>query len=235
MSRLFETAVAHEGESELPVGMKIEVLRYNGDPYFTATLEWAKNGTYQITTEDGSQLPYVEYNSAINLRGHYKGEILYVEGKVVGSSARMWRVEQNRALRGADQRAFFRQNVKTAVTLCCANDLRGGECGEKTPQGQFFTGIMQNLSAGGAQFSTTAEFEKSDWVTMTEVELVPEMAPFSFLCAIRRKINVDNRGKEFVYGCEFLEMGAAEQDRLIKAILTLQRKEIRARRGGHGI
>ena len=70
---------------------------------------------------------------------------------------------------------------------------------------------------------------------MTEVELVPEMAPFSFLCAIRRKINVDNRGKEFVYGCEFLEMGAAEQDRLIKAILTLQRKEIRARRGGHGI
>lgn len=235
MSRLFETANAHEGPSELPVGMKVEVLQYNGELYFMGKLEWARNGTYQVTSEDGSPLPYIEYNGSVKLRGQYKGEVLFVEGKIVGSSASMWRIEQSKTVRGADQRNFFRQNIKATVTITCANDLRGADCGEKTPQGKFFTATMMNLSAGGTQISTTAEFEKSDWISIVEAELVPEMAPFNFICAIRRKTNADNKGREFIYGCEFLDMGPAEQDRLIKAILTLQRKEIRARRGGHGI
>ena len=235
MSRLFETARGHDGTSELPEGLRMEVLRYNGDLYFVAKLEWAKDGTYQITSEDGSAMPYVEYNSSMKLRGHYKGEAIFVEGVVVGSSAHMWRIAQNRVVRGADQRAFFRQNVKLDLMLCCGNDLRGDECGENTPQGKFFKGTMLNLSAGGTQITTEANFAKTDWISLVDVKLVPEMEPFNLICAIRRKADADGRGKIFVYGCEFVDLGAAEQDRLIKAILTLQRKEIRARRGGNGI
>ena len=232
-SRLFESSRGREGPSELPEGMKLEVLRYNGELRFIGKLEWARNGTYQITTEDETPLPYVEYNSTVSLRGNYRGEVLFVEGKVVGSSAQMWRIEQNKVVRGADQRAYFSQNVKIPVQLCCSNDMKGEECGEETPQGVMFPATMLNLSAGGAQFSSTANFGEKDWVSALSVELVPEMEPFNFVCAIRRKSDADGRGKIWIYGCEFLDLGPGEQDRLIKAILALQRKEIRSRRGGY--
>ena len=233
--RLFESMRGREGESELPEGLRLEVLKQNGELYFVGSLDWAKKGTYQVRNESGDLLPPIEYGAVVKLRGRYQEEAIFVEGKIVGNSAEMWRIEQTKVVRGADQRAFFRQNVKLELVLCCGNELRGDECGENTPQGKLFKGTMLNISAGGTQITTEANFVKTDWISLMDVKLVPEMEPFNLICAIRRKADADGRGKIFVYGCEFVELGAAEQDRLIKAILTLQRKEIRARRGGNGI
>ena len=233
--RLFETARGHEGASELPAGLRLEVLKQNNELYFVGSLEWAKKGVYQVTNETGDLLPPIEFGSMVKLRGRYKDEAIFVEGKIVGSSAEMWRIEQVKVVRGADQRAFFRQNAKIGVMLSCGNDLRGDACGEKTPQGKFFPGVILNLSAGGAQICTHADFEKTDWISVIDAVLVPEMEPFTFVCAIRRKTETENGSREFVYGCEFIDMGHGEQDRLIKAILALQRKEIRSRRGGRAL
>lgn len=233
--RLFESMRGREGESELPEGLRLEVLKQNGDLYFVGSLDWAKKGTYQVRNETGDLLPPIEYGATVKLRGRYQEEAIFVEGKIVGNSAEVWRVEQVKVVRGADQRAFFRQNSKIGMMLTCGNDLRGDACGEKTPQGKYFPGVIVNLSAGGAQIVTTADFEKTDWISVIDAVLVPEEEPFTFLCAIRRKAVWEEDATKFVYGCEFLEVGAAEQDRLIKAILMLQRKEIRSRRGGRAL
>lgn len=230
--RLFDAIRGKEEESELPEGLRLEVLKQSGELIFVASLEWAKKGTYQVINETGDLVPPVEYGSTVKLRGRYNDEAIFVEGKIVGSTEKMWRIEQTRVVRGADQRAFFRQNSKVGVMIACGNDLRGDACGEKTPRGKYFPGIIMNLSAGGAQIVTRAEFEKTDWISVIDAVLVPDEEPFTFLCAIRRKSVSEEDENAFVYGCEFLDMGSAEQDRLIKSILMLQRKEIRSRRGG---
>ena len=234
--RLFGGKRGREEESELPEGLRIEVLKYNGDLFFVGSLEWAREGVYQVTAEDESELPCIEYGTQVKLRGRNKNEAIFVEGTIVGSSDEMWRIEQTKTVRGMDKRAFFRQNAKIDAMVTCANELRDGEEGApNTSLGECFTGTIMNLSAGGAQIVTGASFEKDDWVSVFDAELVPDEEPFSFLCVIRRRGEWEEDKTKFVYGCEFLEMGTAEQDRLLKAILTLQRKEIRARRGGPAI
>lgn len=234
--RLFGAKRGREEESELPEGLRLEVLKYNGDLYFVGSLEWAREGVYQVTTDDESELPYIEYGTQVKLRGRHKNEAIFVEGTIVGSSDEMWRIEQTRTVRGMDKRAFFRQNAKVDVMVTCANELRDGEggCGN-TPLGECFSATIMNLSAGGAQIVTNASFEKDDWVSVIDAMLLPEEEPFTFLCVVRRRSDWEKDKSMLVYGCEFLEMGTAEQDRLQKAILALQRKEIRARRGGPAI
>ena len=53
------------------------------------------------------------------------------------------------------------------------------------------------------------------------------MDPFNFNCRVRRVGDLEEDGVTRRYGCQFEPMQDREQDRLLRAIFTIQREQIR--------
>lgn len=87
--------------------------------------------------------------------------------------------------------------------------------------------FILDLSAGGAMIQVDEELEEGDWLFLMDIRIIPKEPPFALTCRVQRVIQ---RGEKKAYGCQFSEMEEREQDRLIKGILYLQRKELQARR-----
>ena len=86
---------------------------------------------------------------------------------------------------------------------------------------------MIDVSSGGLKFSSGEDYETGDRLTLKGVWLVESMDPFSFNCRIRRVGKPEEDGVTRRYGCQFEPMSDREQDRLLRAIFTLQREQIR--------
>lgn len=228
--------IAQEGKKELPEltpGMRLEVMTLKNRLIFLGRIEWVKGATVQIVDESGGDLPYIEFNSPVKVRGFSKGNAFCLQGSIGGSTRQLWRVEQLAALQTGERRGYFRQNVRLkAVVARTENPFEKQETKEETQeetqeQEPAVDCRISNISATGAMIETKAVFETGDWVQLTNVKVCDGTRPFAFICAVRRAIE---RKHVMEYGCEFYAMDSEEQERLIKLILRLQHDELKARR-----
>ena len=88
---------------------------------------------------------------------------------------------------------------------------------------------MLDISVGGALISCTEAFQEGDRLVIAEALLVPNTPAFTFRCQIRRADEWEEGVNR--YGCQFEALPPRDQDRLLQAIFSIQREEIKKQKG----
>ena len=209
---------------EIEMGMLLEVLTENNDVLFRGRVTYFDDDSIRIENSMGGSVPKAEYNSEYKLRGTLSDErrVVY-RGVVRGGSSSMWKIEELTNWYTWEKREFFRQSI--SVDAVVARVKRGDapayeedECNCR----------LLDVSGGGILLECDELFDVDDQLRVSNAEILPNIEPFSFRCSVRR-VSQESYGN--LYGCQFLRMRPAEQDRLIRAIFMLQREEAKRLRG----
>ena len=201
-------------------GMAVEVLSLENSLIRVTRVESYQNGAVILRDAKGDNLPRMVYNQELKLRFFHNGEGTLLLGRICGSTDQIWKVDRMESKFFKEQRAFFRQRMTTrALGRCHRRSARGVVAKEGYPC------RVLDVSAGGLLLLSGEIFALGDRLVITGLELTPSMEPFTFQCQVRR---AGARERGLVrYGCQFEALRPREQDRLLEAIFTVQREEIR--------
>lgn len=208
---------------ELYNGMKMEVLTPANTLIFVGRLKVMDRDLLELRSENGGLLPRAIYNQPVKLRGFQRdGQTFTLYGAIGPNGPDFWRIERLRNLQSSENRSFFRQNT----------GVEGFISSTTSSKNQKFSCKVLDISGGGARI-VTQKLLDLEALFQLEAPLLTEEAPFFIPCQVKRIVVHSKPGssaKRFEYGCQFLEMPQKEQERLLQAIFTLQRKVLQARR-----
>lgn len=203
-----------DGEKRFHPGVTVEVFGPAGQMLFLGKIEESDGKTIQIVAENDSMLPPVIYNTRIKVvEVSAKEEIAVLFGMVCGSTAHMWKLDRLNYVIGQEKRYSYRQRVRVDALVQSKED---GTCAVPCQ--------ILDVSMGGARISCAKPFQVEDRLLLTKAQIDPDAEPFAFDCRVRRV------GEGGSYGCEFQHVSPKEEERLFRAILVAQRKEIRKQR-----
>ena len=203
-------------------GMTVEVLTVDNYLAFLGKVDSIKDGAVILRDNRGNELPQVMYNREMRLSFKREGETTMLRGKICGCSDEIWKLDQLESMFTRDQRSAFRQSISTDIQAKCHR--RRPPRGEPEKEGTDCHVI--DVSSGGLMFSSGESYESGERLALKGVRLAQSMEPFNFNCQVRRVGSPDEDGV-IRYGCQFEPMSEREQDRLLRAIFTIQREEIR--------
>lgn len=213
---------------EFRPGMLLEVLTQDNRLLLVGKVDWGQGDTLQLCDCNGMELPYIEYDTEVKLRGFSSAGPFVLKGQVMGNTKEFWRIENLWSLQSPERREYFRQSssLEASATRVTRQFRTVSEEAYQTVEEPVPCRVM-NLSASGAMIHARAEFQEGDWISLTGVKVLPEEPAFSFVCHI---CWMQERGGMADYGCEFYRLSRNEQDRLIRGILDMQRRNLKARR-----
>lgn len=208
-------------------GMSAEVLNDEGTRVFSGRLRIMDDDVLEVRAPEGTPpVPPPAYRQEVKVRLHSQGgERVSLNGVVLASGLWVWRI--GRQGRGTAQsspssvpnhRDAFRQNTGIDGRLLISS-------------GQAFPCKVLDISAAGAQIAASRLFQLNSNFRL-EVTLLPSEAPFSLDCHVRRiQVNSKNTSfsKKYLYGCQFFDVPAREQERLLRVLFVLERNTFRAR------
>lgn len=204
----------------LEPGMAVEVLSLENRLIRMTRVESCQNGAVTLRDAKGDNLPRMVYNQELKLRFFHGADSTLLQGKICGSTDQIWKVDRLERKFAKEQRAFFRQRISTSVLgKCYRRTSRGTALKEATPC------RVLDVSAGGLLLASAESFVLGERLLVTEVQLTRTMAPFTFQCQVRRAGG--REGGLIRYGCQFEALHPKDQDRLLQAIFTVQREELR--------
>ncbi len=218
------------GLPELYTGMRVEVLTEVNRLIFVGRLELLREDLFQITEENGQNVPWVEYNTKVKLRGfQHGGEPFSMYGSVCGSSAKFWRIDRPETLQKAEQRKYYRQTMTLPATVICINQLFATEGRAGGASAEHFPCTVLDLSGGGVRLrcDKAAPFEVGDMLFILLDDPQKSGGRMTYTCCVRRATEEKGSGE---YGCEFEGLTETEQDRLLQLVMAAQQQELRARR-----
>ena len=124
---------------------------------------------------------------------------------------RIWRVENLTLVKLENDRSYFRMDVSMDATLISV----GRPGAEEEPC------KLVNISVGGVRIASANQHQIGDRLLIS-VDLTPGKAPSTMLCQVLRIIGQD---QDYEYGCRFIELNDADEDRIMQIIFALQRKQ----------
>ena len=200
-----------EDELEIYSGMRVEVTAFDGRMLFVAKLM----GLH------GSQAELHQYSQAaisqeepfpVRIRGYSDRDrkAVYMEGVIAPLPQNKWSVTELKVCRIGNDRAFFRLITNLDATATMFSGLTMGEKPCK----------LLNISIGGAYITSESRYHEGDKFLL-KVKLVenrPESAMFAQIVRV-----IEKGGSEFEYGCQFVELTEADQDRISQIIFVAQR------------
>ncbi len=215
----------------LYVGMSLEVLTENNSLTFWGRISKIEDNSIHIIDVTGDELPPALFNQVLKLRGFMKNmTAILIRGQICGSSPEVWRVDRLEAIQIEEHRAYFRQRIDGNATVMRINHtLPPGEAAivnrNRGPSG--LPCSILDVSAGGLLIQCKERYQVDDSLFLIDAVIVPEVPPFSFACRIRR---AKENQKGYLYGCEFQDLSQKEEDRLLQAIFSAQRRELAIQR-----
>ena len=216
-------APSADGFPELRTGMAVEVLTPTGVSLFKGHIRLLGSDTLEVRARDGGFLPRAVYGQPVNLRGLLEdGAPFALDGSVGPNGPDFWRIERLRLPRASQHRDFFRQHIGADGYVCSSRTLQG----RKNPC------KVLDISGSGARVVTSAIFKPESTFQLV-LSLLPGEPSFSITCLVKRVCahsKPGNSGRQFEYGCQFIELSSKELDRLVQAVFTLQRETLRSRR-----
>ena len=155
-------------------GMRVEVLDSDGALLFPGRLRVLEDGILEVRADEGTYPASPVYDQPVKLRGSREdGGTFTVSGNVIASGLRVWRIEKWKPIPPPpNQRDAFRQNTGVEGRL-------------RTPTGQVISCKVQDVSAVGAQVTTSKLFQLETFLHL-EVTLLTSEAPFSLNCQVKR-------------------------------------------------
>ena len=219
------------GNSELKVGMRLEMLSENQTPLFKGVISKKDDECIWVSHAEGKDVPAVVYNSRVRLRGYRKNDsILLLCGTVFGSSPLFWKIGDISEFSIFNKRESYRHPVAIVTTARRLPHRPGEEPEEETGEDCVAVGTEQcavvNVSGGGVLFCCDHRFPINANVQLGEIQLYPDRPPFALRCKVLRVSEQDGR---YFHGCRFIDLGAKEQERMVQEIFLMQRDEIRRR------
>lgn len=206
---------------EFSSGARVEVLTPENHLLFVGRLRVLGGGVVELRRDTGDPLPQALYNSKVKLRGFQKNSQPFCINGTVGKSSRdFWQVENLEVLQSRENRSFFRQNTDLDARVMPSGHYRGA--------GREITDCkVLDISAGGARVLSRNVYVEGDRFQL-EAELLPGERPFSVVCQVLRV--TPKKGFKYEYGCRFEALSEQEQQRLLRAVFTIQRKILQAQR-----
>lgn len=214
-----------ENPYALRPGMMAEVMTPDNRLLYVGRIQTVyDSGAVSIRETNDDTLSMVLVNKPLKLRFFREQDNLVLKGKVCGSTMKMWKIDRLEPAFTEEHRAFFRQSISVELEAQC-----GKRTGGTGPARLTFPCRVLDISAGGMLISSKEEFLPGDRLYVTGIPLVANEPAFTFHCHVRRA----GMWKKGVirYGCQFESLSPREQDRLLRAIFTVQREEIRKRKG----
>lgn len=203
-------------------GMPAEVLNAQGTRIFSGRLRILEDGVLEVRAPENTMpaAPPV-YHQEVRVRGFSQdGKSIAVDGIFLAGGLWVWRIGRQRpassTASSSDFRSTFRQHAGIEGRL-------------HTPSDQVISCKVQNISAGGVQITAPRLFQLKSSLHL-EVVLLAGEPPFSLDCQVKW-IHVQSRlgsfTKRYTYGCQFLDVPPREQERLLRALFTLERNTYR--------
>lgn len=208
---------------DLHPGMTVEVMTPENRLLFVGRVNTIFDGAVSIREANGDNLSMVLVNKPLKLRFFRDQDRLVLRGQVCGSTLKLWKIDRLENAFTQEQRAFFRQSISVELEAQC-----GRRPGAGGPAKLTFPCQVLDISAGGMLISSKEEFREGDYLYITGINLAAGEPAFTFNCQVRRA-GVWKKGV-IRYGCQFVALSLKEQDRLLRAIFTVQREEIRKRK-----
>lgn len=196
-------------------GLVAEVTDAEGRLLFTAKLLGLEEncGNLHLLSE-ASISREMEEPLTVQLRGYSsrKSKAAYLEGTIrPAEDERIWRAENLTLVKLENDRSYFRMDV----TMDASVTPVGRPGAEEEPC------KLVNISVGGVRIASPNQHQMGDRLLLS-VDLTPGKAPSTMLCQILRIIGQD---RDYEYGCRFIELTEADQDRIMQIIFALQRKQ----------
>lgn len=219
-----------DGLPALYTGMRAEILTPANRLIFVARITVLKDWALQITDEGEENVPWVEYNTQIKIRGFQQnGEPFAMYGYVCGSTNTFWKVDRLQTLQKEELRKYYRQMVNLPGTVMCVSQIFSSGAGQANNEPLIAPCTILDISGGGARIRCSSEpaFQVGDWLFLGMDDPLRSDSRLNYTCCIRRVVEDRNC---FEYGCEFDSLTDAEQERLLQIVMTVQQRELRARR-----
>lgn len=206
----------------LHTGMILDVLNEENQVIFPARVEEMTLRSIKLVNAAEDTVPQVFYNTKVKLRGYLPDQqTVLFQGVVRGNSPHFWVIEEltGRVTKG---RAFFRQSVAAKAKVACANHIFAPDK-HSTSRSQTVDCTILDISGGGIRISCAEPYQMEDWLVITEASFPFASGVFSFSCKV---MHAEEKGRQYIYGCQFEKLTQREQDRLIEIIFLLQREEV---------
>lgn len=212
-----EDSTIVEEDLELYSGMRVEVTEATGRLLFVAKLMGVHGYTAELHQYSEAEISPETETLSVRIRGYSDREkkAVYLEGNITPRPNHIWNVENLTVARVGNDRAFFRLDTNIDAAITTFSGLGAGERPCK----------LLNISVGGAGIGSDQQYHQGDKF-MLKVKLLEDRAPSIMYCQVLRVIERD--GGKYEYGCKFLELTEADQEKIIQNIFAVQRMK----RGG---
>ncbi len=203
-----------EDELEIYSGMRVEVTAFDGRILFVAKLMSLHGNQAELHQYLEAAISQVEEPLPVRIRGYSDRDrkAVYMEGMIAPLPQSKWSVTELKVCRVGNDRAFFRLDTNLDATATMFSGLAMGEKPCK----------LLNISIGGACIGSEFRYHDGDKFLL-KVRLLedrPESVMFT------QVVRVIEKGEAwFEYGCRFLELTEADQERITQNIFAAQRQK----------
>lgn len=204
---------ARREDLDLYPGMRMEVSTGDGRLFLAAELMELRGDRAKLRPcMDGSLLTRSDAPIPVTMRGFSskRNGVVVVEATVRSGSNNIWYAKHLELVKRVDNRASFRMDVDLVAVVVPMG----------RPQAPEEPCLLRNISTGGACISMETRHNVGDKLLM-RVYLLPETERSALACQIVRVI--EHRYDYFEYGCRFLNLDAADENRVLRSILMAQK------------
>ena len=201
-------------ELEIYSGMRVEVTTFEGNLLFVAKLLNLHGKEAELHQYSETELSQTEEPLHVRIRGYsdHTRKAVYMEGIITPTPKHIWNVEELTVTQIGNDRAFFRLDTNLDATAAMFSGLNMGEKPCK----------LLNISVGGGCISSEYRYHAGDKFLL-KVKLMEDRPESVMFCQVLRVIEKGDR--KFEYGCQFLELTAEDQEKIIQNIFAVQRQQ----------
>ncbi len=201
-------------ELDIYSGMRVEVTDFDGRILFVAKLLGLRGDRAELHQYSETAISREGEPFPVRIRGYsdYERNAVYMEGVITPAPKGIWSVEELKVCKTGNDRAFFRLSTNLDAT---ATMFSGLQMGEKPCR-------LLNISIGGACISSENRYHEGDKFLL-KVRLLkerPESAIFAEVVRVTEK-----EDSVFEYGCRFVELTEADQEKITQNIFEAQRQK----------
>ncbi|MGI5985276.1 MAG: PilZ domain-containing protein [Clostridiales bacterium] len=178
----------------------------------------------EIVSSDGEEMPSAAFGIPVKINVFSnKHGYLGLGGKIYIAHNSFWRINEITSFGDNERREYFR--IKTHSNA----EVIGPD---KTNTIRTFKCVVTSISLSGLLIAVSDEdcyFQKGTELEVKGLRVGEGQEVFNVACTVRRIDEHRALGK--LYGCQFLNLGRRESDRLCQEIFAKQRLDIQRRRG----
>ena len=198
--------------------MRVEVTTKDGQMLFVAKLMCRQRHTAELHQYSEADVPLLKDCSEsealpVHIRGYHDRlrKAVYMEGFISPMPRHIWLVSHLYVARVGNDRAFFRLDTDLPASI---SKFSGRSAGD-------FPCRLLNISVGGACVASEQRYWEGDKFLLS-VKLLEDRETSIMYCQVLRV--VEKEDAPFEYGCQFLELNDADQDKITENIFAAQLK-----------